>query len=142
MGKIDGFQSALEALRALDIKSQERILGDILKTDPEMAKKLKSNLVLFNDLLKVNPQGLTTLFSEVPDAKWVLALRGHSPEFLDQLMKPLASRKSALIKAAVSQLGPQSMTRVEAAQREIVEKALELEAKGRLVFSRDSDPLV
>jgi flagellar motor switch protein FliG len=142
MSKIDGFQSALEALRALDVKSQQRILADIFKTDPQMAEKLKKNLILFKDLLKVNPQGLMKLFSEVPDAKWVLALRGHDSQFLEQLMKPLASRKSDLIKAAIAQLGPQSMTRVEAAQREIIEKALELEAKGQLIFAREGDPLV
>ena len=107
-----------------------------------MAEKLKKNLVLFKDLLKINPQGVMKLFSEVPDVKWVLAFRGQDAAFMDQLMKPLASRKSDLIKAAVAQLGPQSMTRVEAAQREIVEKALELEAKGQLLFSREGDPLV
>jgi flagellar motor switch protein FliG len=142
MSKIDGFQSALEALRGLDTKSQERILADILKKDPEMAKKLKSNLIVFDDLLKVNPQGILRLFTAVPDAKWVLALRGKSPAFLEALMKPLASRKSELIKAAIAHLGPQSMTKVEANQKEIIAKALELESQGKLIFSRDSDPLV
>ncbi len=142
MSKIDGFRSALEALRALDMKSQQRILADIFKTDPEMAQKLKVHLVIFEDLLKVNPQGLITLFNQVPDAKWVVALRGKDPTFLDQLMKPLATRKSALIKAAIAQLGPQSVSRIEAMQTEIIAKALELEEKGQLIFSRDSDPLV
>jgi len=142
VSKIDGFQSALEALRALDAKSQERILSDILKKDPEMAKKLKSNLVVFEDLLKVNPQGLMRLLSAVPDAKWVLALRGQDAAFLDTLLKPLATRRADLIKAAISHLGPQSVTRIEATQKEILAKALELEAQGKLIFSRDSDPLV
>jgi flagellar motor switch protein FliG len=142
MSKIDGFQSALEALRALDSKSQERILADIFKTDPEMAKKLKTHLIVFADLLKINPQGLIKLFGEVPDAKWVVALRGQDPAFLDQLMKPLARRRSDLIKAAIAQLGPQSVSRIESMQREIIAKALELETKGLLIFSRESDPLV
>ncbi|MGZ5280316.1 MAG: FliG C-terminal domain-containing protein [Pseudobdellovibrionaceae bacterium] len=142
MSKIDGFQSALEALRGLDSKSQERILSDILKKDPDMAKKLKANLVVFEDLLKVNPQGLLRLFTAVPDAKWVLALRGKDQVFLETLMKPLPTRKAELIKAAISHLGPQSMTRIEATQKEIISKALELEAQGKLIFSKDSDPLV
>lgn len=142
MSKIDGFKSALDALRALDGKAQERILADIFKTDPEMAKKLKSNLILFEDLLKANPQGLLKLFNEVPDVKWVVALRGQTPEFLEKLLKPMASRRSELLKAAVQQLGPQSVSKIEATQRDIISKALELEAAGQLIFSRDSDPLV
>lgn len=142
MGKIDGFKSALEALRSLDAKSQERILGDIIKTDPEMAKKLKASLVNFEDLLKINPQGIIKLFSEVPDAKWVLALRNKNAEFIAQLMKPLATRKADLIKAAIAQLGPQALSRIEAAQLEVLKKVLELEAKGQVVFAKDDDPLV
>jgi flagellar motor switch protein FliG len=142
MSKIDGFKSALEALRALDSKAQERILADIIKKDPEMAARLKQNLVVFEDLLKANPQGIMKLFAEIPDAKWVLALRGKEAEFLNQLMKPLAHRKSELIKAAISHLGPQSVSRIEATQKEILAKALELESKGQLIFARDSDPLV
>ncbi len=142
MSKIDGFQSALEALRALDAKSQERILGDILKSDPKLAERLKQNLVIFSDLLKVNPQGLTKLFSEVPDAKWVMALRGHKPEFVDEMLKTLPTRKADLIKSAIQHLGPQPLSKVEAAQKEVLNKALELESKGELLFARDSDPLV
>jgi flagellar motor switch protein FliG len=142
MTKINRFESALEALRALDKKAQDRILGDILKQDPEMAKKLKQNLIQFEDLLKVNPQGLMKLFSEIPDAKWVLALRGKDTAFMDQLMKAISTRKADLIKAAIAQLGPQSLGRIESAQREIIAKAMDLEAKGLLIFSRDGDPLV
>lgn len=142
MGKIDGFKSALEALRSLDRRSQERILAEILKTDPEMSKKLKASLISFDDLLKVNPQGIVTLFSEIPDPKWVLALRNKTPDFISQLMSPLAARRIELIKAAVSQLGPQALSRIEAAQREILIKTLELESHGQIVFAKDDDPLV
>lgn len=142
MAKIKGFESALEALRALDSQSQERILADILKKDPEMANKLRKNLVVFEDLLKVNPKGLQQLFQAVPDAKWVLALRNKNKEFIDLLLQSLAMRKKDLIVAAIGHLGPQPLSKVEAAQREIVEKALELEAKGLLLFATGGDPLV
>jgi flagellar motor switch protein FliG len=142
VSKIDGFQSALEALRALDPAAQERILGDILKTDPTMAHRLKSHLIQFNDLLRANPQGLLKLFSEIPDAKWVLALRGKPAEFIAALMKGLPTRKVELFKAAMAQMKPQSVTRIEATQREILTKALELESQGQLIFTKDNDPLV
>lgn len=142
MGKINGFQAAVEALRGLDSKSQERILTDILKQDPKMAEKLKKSLVLFEDLLKANPQGISKLFQEIKEARWVMALRGKNEEFVDQLLKPLAARKAELIKAALKHLGPQPASKVEAAQKEILEKALELESQGQLIFSRGDDPLV
>ncbi len=142
MGKIDGFKAALEALRGLDERAQQRILSDILAKDPEMANRLKANLVLFEDLLRANPQGLARLFQEVPDVRWVLALRGKTAEFVAALLKDLANRRSDLLKAAIAQLGPQPVTKIENAQREIVKKALELESQGLLVFAKSNDSVV
>jgi flagellar motor switch protein FliG len=142
MGQIKGFESALEALRSLDSQSQERILADILKKDPEMAEKLRRNLIVFDDLLKVNPKGLAQLFQAVPDAKWVMALRGKDKNFVESLLQSFPSRKKELFLAALDHLGPQPVNRVEAAQKEILGKALELEKKGLLLFSREGDPLV
>lgn len=142
MGQIKGFESALEALRMLDSKAQNRILDDILKQDPQMAHRLKSHLVQFDDLLQINPQGLVQLLQAVPDARWVLALRGKTVDFVDKLLAPLAKRKSDLYKAALTQLGPQPAEKVDGAQREIIKKALELEAQGLLLFTRGNDPLV
>jgi flagellar motor switch protein FliG len=99
-------------------------------------------LLLFDDLLEINPQGLTRLFQEVPEVKWVIALRGQAAEFVDSLLKPLASRRAELIRATLVQMGPQSVSKVEAAQREILVKALQLEERGLLVFAKDEDPLV
>ncbi|MEZ0391969.1 MAG: FliG C-terminal domain-containing protein [Pseudobdellovibrionaceae bacterium] len=142
MGKIKGFESALEALRALDSKSQARILADILKKDPQMAEKLKKNLIVFEDLLSANPQGLSKLFQSVPDPRWVMALRGKNKEFVDSILKILPQRRADLLKAALDHLGPQPLTKVEAAQKEILEKAFELEAQGLILFQRGHDPLV
>ena len=142
MSKINGFQAALEALRTLDEAAQERILADILKKDPDMAKRLKSHLITFDDLLRVNPAGLHLLFQSVSEVKWVLALRGKSADFVDTLLKILPTRRIDLFKAALARLGPQPLNKVEAAQRDVLQKALELEAEGRLLFSKPGDPLV
>ncbi len=142
MTKIKGFKAAIEALRGLDEKSQERILSEILKKDPEMAGRLRKGLVLFEDLLKVNTQGMHRLFQEIPEPTWVLALRGKNKEFVSSLLKPFTKRKAEMIQLALDHLGPQSAAKVEAAQKLILEKALELQQKGLLIFISGDDPLV
>ncbi len=142
MAKIKGFKAAIEALRGLDEKSQARILSEILKKDPEMAERLRHNLVIFDDLLKVNTQGMHRLFQEIPEPTWVLALRGKKKEFIDALLKPFAKRKVEMFQVALDHLGPQSSAKVEAAQKLILEKALELQQKGLLIFISGDDPLV
>jgi flagellar motor switch protein FliG len=140
--KIKGFESAIEALRGLDAASQERILAEIVKKDPAMAERLKKNMVLFDDLLRINPQGLMRLFQEIPDPQWVLALRGKKEDFIQALLKPLAKRRAEIITEAMKHLGPQPMSKVETAQKHIIEKVLQLEAQGLLIFSTGDDPMV
>ena len=142
MTKIKGFKAAIEALRGLDEKSQERILAQILKKDPEMAERLRKNLVIFDDLLKVNTQGMHRLFQEIPEPTLVLALRGKHKDFVSALLKPFAKRKIEMIQLALDHLGSQSAAKVEAAQKIVLDKALELQQKGVLIFINGADPLV
>ena len=142
MAKVKGFKAAIEALRGLDEKSQQRILAAILKKDPVMANKLKANLVLFEDVLKINTQGRFNLFAAVPEPTWVLALRGKDKDFVVALLKPFSKRKAEMIQLALEHLGPQSSAKVEAAQKIILQKALELQQKGQLIFISGDDPLV
>ncbi len=142
MAKIKGFKAAIDALRGLDEKSQKRILSEIMKKDPKMAERLSKNLVIFDDLLKVNTQGMNKLFQEIAEPTWVLALRGKNKEFVTLLLKPFSKRKVEMIQVALDHLGPQSAAKVEAAQKLILEKTLELEQKGLLIFISGDDPLV
>jgi len=48
--KVDGFKQAIEMLQGLDLAAQQSLLAEIARKDPEMAIKLKQNLVTFDDL--------------------------------------------------------------------------------------------
>ncbi len=48
--KIDGLKQAIEMLQGLDLAAQQTLIAEIARKDPEMAIKLKQNLVTFDDL--------------------------------------------------------------------------------------------
>jgi flagellar motor switch protein FliG len=48
--KIDGFKQAIQMLQGLDLASQQSLLAELARRDPEMAIKLKQNLITFDDL--------------------------------------------------------------------------------------------
>ena len=48
--KIDGLKQAIEMLQGLDLAAQQSLIAEIARKDPEMAIKLKQNLVTFDDL--------------------------------------------------------------------------------------------
>jgi flagellar motor switch protein FliG len=48
--KIDGFKQAIEMLQGLDLSQQQSVIADIARRDPELAVRLKQNMVTFDDL--------------------------------------------------------------------------------------------
>lgn len=142
MSEKKGFQSAVEALRGLAAKDQNRILADIAKTDPELSRKLRKNIFQFEDLIKANKNGLQTLLGEVTDSTLAIALRGKPKEFIVQILKNLTQRRLQSIQESIKEIGPQPMGKVQAAQQEILEKALELQSQGKIIFVDGDDPLV
>ncbi len=63
--KIDGFKSAVEMLQGLDLASQQSLIADIARRDPEMAVKLKQSLVTFDDLQYLTVSMMKRLLQEI-----------------------------------------------------------------------------
>ncbi len=74
----------------------------------------------------------------MPEQKWVLALRKASEELKQYLFKNLSSRRAEQIKESMASLKPQPLSKILEAQKEIVQKILDLEKAGKLAIVRNS----
>lgn len=97
MARKSGFEQALEMLSGLDEKGRQRILADIQKKDPEMARALEENLVRFEDLQHLTPKMFQELLREIKMEDLALGLRMGSPELKKKLLSYMSSglRKEA-----------------------------------------------
>ena len=84
--KIDGIKQAIEMLQGLDLAAQQSVLADIARRDPEMAIKLKKNLVTFDDLQYLTISMMKRLLQDVQLDDLGLALRGCSKEVSTHLL--------------------------------------------------------
>lgn len=69
-----------------------------------------------------------------------MSLRKTSQEVKDHIFKNLSGRRATQLQESIENLGPQPISKVQEAQKEIVQKILELEKAGKLVIIRDNDP--
>jgi len=134
--KIDGFKAAIEMLQGLDLSAQQSLLADIARRDPEMAIKLKQNLVTFDDLQYLTVSMMKRLLQDVELDDLGLALRGSSREVSEHLLGMFSSGMKRDIEDILKGK-PRDLSEVMDAQRKIMEVVMRLKERGEIILSKE-----
>jgi flagellar motor switch protein FliG len=134
--KIDGIKQAIEMLQGLDLVAQQSVLADIARRDPEMAIKLKKNLVTFDDLQYLTISMMKRLLQDVKLDDLGLALRGCSKEVSDHLLSMFSTGMKRDIDDILKGK-PRPLSEVMEAQTRIMDVVLKLRESGEIVLSKD-----
>ncbi|MBA2404452.1 MAG: hypothetical protein H0V66_06760 [Bdellovibrionales bacterium] len=134
--KIDGLKQAVEMLQGLDLSAQQSVIAEIARRDPEMAIKLKKNLVTFDDLQYLTVSMMKRLLQDVELDVLGLALRGASKEVTDHLMGMFSTGMKRDIDD-IFKGKPRPLNDVMAAQNKIMEVVLKLIEKKEIILSKD-----
>jgi flagellar motor switch protein FliG len=134
--RIDGFKAALELLQNLDLASQQSLLADIARRDPEMAIKLKSKLVTFDDLQFLTQAMMGKLWSKTMLQDWGLALRGSSGEVKNHILSLLSKNNRSDLEELLKGK-PRALSEVMEAQKTIMDVVLEMRERGEIVLSKE-----
>ncbi len=140
--KIDGLKAAIEMLQGLDLAAQQALLSDIARRDPEMAIRLKQNMVTFDDLQYLTVSMMKRLLQEINLDDLGLALRGSSKEVSNHLLGMFSTGMKRDIEDILKGK-PRPLSEVLEAQKKIMDVVLKLREKGEIVLSKDkSEKLV
>ena len=138
-----GFYSTLEMLRGLEPAHQERLLADVAARDPELADKLRAQMFSFDDLAHVNAGGLREIVKLVQESTLARSLRACADPAKQALLSALSERAQSMLLDTMQVMGPQPLSKVQDAQKEILDLAVKLESEGKIVLRESSDdPLV
>ncbi len=134
--KIDGLKQAVEMLQGLDLSAQQSVIAEIARRDPEMAIKLKQNLVTFDDLQYLTVSMMKRLLQDIDTDDLGLALRGANKETVDHLLNMFSTNMKRDIEDILKGK-PRSMNDVMAAQKKIMDIVHKLREKGEIILSKD-----
>lgn len=134
--KIDGFKQAIEMLQGLDLAGQQSLLAEIARHDPEMAIKLKQNLITFDDLQYLTVAMMKRLLQDISLDDLGLALRGASKEVTNHLMDMFSSGMKRDVEDILKGK-PRPLSEVMEAQKKIMEVVIKLRDKGEIILSKD-----
>lgn len=128
----DAHEVMAEIFNNLDRASESRILVALEERNRESAEKIRALMFTFDDLQRIDGQGIQLLLRAVPKDKLVLALKGASEPLRDLFFRNLSERASKLLKDDLAALGPVRLRDVDEAQAAIVAQAKDLAAQGQI----------
>lgn len=134
--KIDGLKQAIEMLQGLDLAAQQSLIAEIARKDPEMAIKLKQNLVTFDDLQYLTVSMMKRLLQDIDIDVLGLALRGANKETVDHLLNMFSTNMKRDIEDILKGK-PRPLSDVMDAQKKIMDIVHKLREKGEIVLSKD-----
>lgn len=134
--KIDGFKQAIEMLQGMGLDEQQTLLADIARRDPEMAIKLKTSLVTFDDLKYLTVTMMKRLLQDIEIDDLGLALRGANKEVTDHLLNMFSTNMKRDVEDILKGK-PRALSEVMDAQKKIMAVVHKLREKGEIVLSKD-----
>ncbi|CCG07572.1 flagellar motor switch protein FliG [Pararhodospirillum photometricum] len=142
--KRDAHEMMAEIFNNLDRNTESRFLTSLEERSRESAEKIKKLMFTFEDLGRLDAQGVQTLLRHVEKDKLGLALKGSSTAIKDMFFANMSERAGKMLREDMDAMGPVRLREVDEAQNSIVTLAKDLAANGQIVISegKDEDELV
>jgi|TARA_R100000988_G_C3989270_1_gene161664 flagellar motor switch protein FliG len=131
----DNHELMADIFNSLDRQSQDRFLTALEERNRDSAEKIKALMFTFEDLARLDNNGVQTLLRQVEKDKLALALKGSTDQMRDLFFKNMSERAGKMMKEDMDALGPVRLSDVEESQMMIVQLAKELAAQGQIVIS-------
>ncbi len=138
-----GAKLAADIMNLVGRPVEERILGSLDEQAPEVAETIRSLMLTFEDLHRLDNRGMQTLLKEIGRDDLLLAMKTASPGMQERILSNMSARAREIMLEDHATMGPVRLKDVERAQASIVLSARRLaeEQKLRLGVSGD-DALV
>ena len=140
----DSHELIADIFNSLDRNTEARFMDALEDRNPESADRVKSLMFTFEDLVRVDSQGIQVLLRNIDKDKLAVALKGASETIKELFFSNMSTRAGKIIKEDMEAMGPVRLRDVEEAQLYVVNATKELSNSGEIVISegKDSDELI
>ena len=111
------------------------VLEAIESERPELAVSIRNLMFIFDDLARVDDNGLRELVQRADKKTLTIALKGASEDLRQRIFDNMSKRAAEMMREEMDVMGPVRVREVEKAQQAIVAVARTLEDEGVIVTS-------
>ncbi|MFC4725188.1 flagellar motor switch protein FliG [Glycocaulis abyssi] len=133
--KQDSHEMMADIFNNFDRQTENRFLAALEERNRDSAEKIRSLMFVFEDLGKLDPQGIQTLLRAVNKDQLALALKGASDTLRDLFFSNMSERAAKILREDMQTMGPVRLKDVDQAQQAMVNTAKDLAAKGEILIA-------
>jgi flagellar motor switch protein FliG len=115
------------------------VLEAIESATPDLAVSIRNLMFVFDDLARVDDNGLRELIQRADKKTLTIALKGASEELRQKLFGNMSKRAADMMREEMDVMGAVRMREVEKAQQAIVAVAKSLEDEGLIVTGEGAE---
>ncbi|MGL4324028.1 MAG: flagellar motor switch protein FliG [Beijerinckiaceae bacterium] len=140
----DPHEMIAEIFNAFDRQTETRFLTSLDEINRDAAKRIRSLMFTFDDLVKLDPASMQTLLRAVDKPSLTKALKGASESVRKFFFSNMSTRAAKVLEDDMSALGPMRLKEVDDAQAKVVYMAKDLADKGDIMIAknRSEDELI
>lgn len=136
--KRDSHEVMAEIFNNFDRSTEDRFMSALEGQNRESADKIKSLMFTFEDLVRLDPNGVQVLLRTVDKGELASALKGATDSLKDLFLSNMSERAGTILREDMEQMGPIRQRDVSEAQGKIVNVAKDLADKGELMIADEN----
>ncbi|MCX6124382.1 MAG: hypothetical protein NTV34_06485 [Proteobacteria bacterium] len=125
-----GIDKTAAILATMNSSDRDALMAGIAESQPQMAGMIQAQLWTFEDVARLDAQGMEVLLREVAPQDLEVALRRASDTLKARIFRAMSSRRAEQLKENIQLAKPVPVAKVDDAQRRIAAIAVELIANG------------
>lgn len=137
-----GASAVAGILNETDIATERQVLENIENVDPELAKEIKEQMFLFEDILELDDRTMQIIVTKLDKQDMVVGLKGVDDELKEFFLSNMSSRAKDILLDDLETVGPVHVKQVEEAQQNIVKTIKELDQEGKISIRSQSDQII
>ncbi len=137
-----GVEFLARLLEDMDRGAGKSLLEELRTRDEDLANIVGERLFTFENVTQLSDKDLQRLLREVEHDILARALKGIADSAKEHILANVSARGREILEQEMELLGPVLVRDVEAAQKDVVKKALELEEAGELTLSAEEEEYV
>lgn len=136
---VGGVQPLVDIINRSDVSIEKSLLASLDIRNPELAEDVRSRMLTFADIVKLEPREVQAILRGVNTATLAIAMAGASEQVTDVIRRNITERNREILDSEISTSGPHRMKAVEEARATIVQAIRTMEAEGSIVVRRGED---
>lgn len=131
---VGGVQPLVDIMQRSDIATEHELLEELDRRDPGLAEDVRSRLLSFEDLVKLEARDVQQVIRGIDAAQLAIALKGADEAIIALVRENMSERNRELVDDEISLLGKVRKQQVMEARAELIKAMRELEAQGSLML--------